>query len=236
MSRDRSRMNIRFIEETGSTNADLLADPSAIEGDWLVALRQTSGRGRRGRAWESPLGNLYASTRVTLRTNDPPAQTLSFVAAWSLWGAAGVSCASFKWPNDIMVGDRKLAGILLERSGDIIVAGFGLNVKRAPEVPGRLTTNVDEWRSEAADVRTIVSDLSLMFADSLARWRTEGFDLFRRLWMSEGPIIGDRLKVDLGNGMTVEGAYSGLADDGALKLTLASGKVELVHAGEVSPS
>ncbi len=227
-------MKLRFIDETGSTNADLLADTSANEGDWLIALRQSSGRGRRGRAWESPLGNLYASTRVTLRTEDPPAQTLSFVAAWSLWGAAGVSPASFKWPNDIMVGDRKLAGILLERSGDIVVAGFGLNVAHAPEVPGRLTTKVDEWRSDGADVRTIVGNLSLFFADNLARWRTDGFEPFRRLWMSEGPTFGDALKVDLGNGMTIEGAYSGLADDGALRLTLSSGKIELVHAGEVS--
>ena len=207
-----------------------------MEGDWLIAARQSAGRGRRGRTWDSPVGNLYASTRITLRPEDHPAQTLSFVAAWSLWGAAKISPASFKWPNDIMVGDRKLAGILLERSGSVVVAGFGLNVALAPEVPGRLTTNVDEWGSEAADVRTIAGELSRLFADNLARWRSEGFEPFRQLWMSEGPTPGDQLKVNLGNGMTVEGAYSGLADDGALRLTLSSGKVELVHAGEVSLS
>lgn len=135
-----------------------------------------------------------------------------------------------------MVGDRKLAGILLERSGHIVVAGFGLNVAHAPEVPGRLTTRTDEWRSDGANVQSIAQQLSLLFADNLARWRAEGFEPFRRLWMSEGPTLGETLKVDLGNGMKIEGAYSGLADDGALKLTLASGKIEFVHAGEVSPS
>ena len=205
-----------------------------MEGDWLIAARQSAGRGRRGRTWDSAVGNLYASTRITLRPEDPPAQTLSFVAAWSLWGAAKVSPASFKWPNDIMVGDRKLAGILLERSGSVVVAGFGLNVAHAPEVPGRLTTKVNDWGADEADVRTTVEELARHLADNLARWRSEGFEPFRRLWMSEGPTLGDRLKVDVGNGMTVEGAYCGLADDGALVLTLSSGKVELVHAGEVS--
>ena len=210
-----------------------MTDADAVEGDWLLASRQTGGRGRRGRQWESPEGNLYASTLVILRDDDPPAQTLSFVAVWSLWGAAGVSPASLKWPNDIIVDDRKLAGILLERSGNRVVAGFGLNVAVAPDLPDRKAARVLDYRVDGADAASIARDLEWLFADNLARWRREGFEPFRKLWMSEGPQIGDSLKVDLGNGMTVEGAYSGLADDGALRLTLASGKIEVIHAGEV---
>jgi BirA family biotin operon repressor/biotin-[acetyl-CoA-carboxylase] ligase len=155
------------------------------------------------------------------------------VAVWALWSTAGVSPASFKWPNDIIVGDRKLAGILLERTEDLVVVGFGLNVESSPHLPDRATTCVREWRSGTFDVLRLFDDLQRLFASNLERWRIEGFSIFRRLWESEGPMVGAQMKVSLGNGMTVEGAYSGLADDGALKLVLASGREELVHAGDV---
>ena len=72
-------MRIRIVERTGSTNADLIADADAIEGDWLVALHQEAGRGRQGRTWMSAEGNFYGSTLVQLRREDPSAQTLSLV-------------------------------------------------------------------------------------------------------------------------------------------------------------
>jgi len=77
-------MRIRIVERTGSTNADLIADGQAVEGDWLVALAQAAGRGRQGRSWVSAEGNFYGSTLVNLRENDPPAQTLSLVAGLAL--------------------------------------------------------------------------------------------------------------------------------------------------------
>src|SRR5205814_3205936 len=75
---------IRIVERTGSTNADLIADTSAIEGDWLVALDQQAGRGRQGRTWLSVPGNFYGSTLVKLRSGDPSAQTLSLAAGLAL--------------------------------------------------------------------------------------------------------------------------------------------------------
>ena len=75
---------IRIVERTGSTNADLLADTSASEGDWLVALDQTGGRGRQGRSWETRAGNFFGSTAVELARGDPPAQSLSLAAGLAL--------------------------------------------------------------------------------------------------------------------------------------------------------
>src|SRR5690348_13140280 len=112
---------IRTVAETGSTNDDVLALARADvpEGTWLRAERQTAGKGRQGRSWESPPGSLYASTLVRLQPGDPPAPTLALVAAVALHQAVSAYAPdlTIKWPNDLVVRGMKLAGILLEREG-----------------------------------------------------------------------------------------------------------------------
>ena len=130
---------IRTVAETGSTNDDLamLARAGVAEGLWLRAERQTGGRGRQGREWRSPPGNLYASTIVRLRPGDPPAPTLALVAAVALHQVAALfapgASIAIKWPNDLMAGGAKLSGILLERSDDAVIIGFGVNLAHHPE-------------------------------------------------------------------------------------------------------
>jgi BirA family transcriptional regulator, biotin operon repressor / biotin---[acetyl-CoA-carboxylase] ligase len=213
---------------------NLVRDGEVFEGDWLIAERQTAGRGRLGRTWKSPSGNLFASTVVQLRTDDPPGHTLSLVAGWALWCAVPHSGAgTLKWPNDLMIGKKKLAGILLERVGENIVIGFGVNVAFAPDVEGRETTCVADWSIESVSADDVVIKLIGELKRSLELWRSKGFDHIRKLWESEGPARTDKLRVNLGNGMTVEGCYAGLADDGGLQLLLASGKIKVVRAGDV---
>src|SRR3954470_11406769 len=102
--------DVRTVPETGSTNDDLaaLARDGAAEGLWLRAERQTGGKGRQGREWFSPLGNLYASTLVRLRPGAPPAPTLALAAAVALHEAAGLFAPAaelrIKWPNDLLCG------------------------------------------------------------------------------------------------------------------------------------
>src|SRR5690606_6236394 len=122
-------ITIRTVEQTGSTNADMLAlaQAGASEGLWLRAERQTLGKGRQGKAWESPPGNLYASTLIRLRPSDPPAATLALVAAVALEEAVSVflpARAAIKWPNDLLIDGAKLSGILLERAADAVVIGI----------------------------------------------------------------------------------------------------------------
>src|SRR5690349_18502921 len=125
--------DIRIVAETGSTNDDVaaLAASGAAEGLWLRAEQQSGGKGRQGRAWRSPPGNLYASTLVRLRSGDPPAPSLALVAAVALHDTATLFAPDgeirIKWPNDLLVGPSKLAGILLERAGEAVVIGFGVN-------------------------------------------------------------------------------------------------------------
>ena len=132
---------IRIVERTGSTNADLLNDRTAVEGDWLVALTQDAGRGRQGREWVSESGNFFGSTLVVLRPGDPSAASLSLAAGLALIEAVDLAAPGLalmlKWPNDLLLGTAKLGGILLERNGDRVVAGFGVNLGKAPKVEGR---------------------------------------------------------------------------------------------------
>ena len=111
-----------------------------------------------------------------------------------------------------------------------------MNVAQAPSLPDQATTCLNEWVAEGRgiDVLDIFTALQTRFRETLDRWRTEGFEPIRQLWESEGPMRGEGLRVGLQDGTTVQGAYNGLAGDGALRLRLASGEVELVYAGDVS--
>jgi BirA family transcriptional regulator, biotin operon repressor / biotin---[acetyl-CoA-carboxylase] ligase len=128
---------IRTVEQTASTNQDVaaLAAAGEPEGIWLRAVTQTAGRGRLGRSWSSPPGNLYASTLVRPRAGDSAAASLALVAAVALhevasaWSAAPVE---IKWPNDLLIGGAKLSGILLESAEGAVVIGFGVNMAHHP--------------------------------------------------------------------------------------------------------
>ena len=129
-----------------------LAQAGAEEGSWLRAERQTSGRGRQGRVWDSPSGNLFASTLVRLRPDDPPPATLALVASLALYDAVAAFLPSdaldelsLKWPNDLLLRLAKLSGILLERQDDAIVIGIGVNLANHPDDLDRLTISLSAY-------------------------------------------------------------------------------------------
>ncbi|OYY67195.1 biotin--[acetyl-CoA-carboxylase] ligase [Sphingomonas sp. 28-62-11] len=231
-------MTIRSVAETGSTNADMiaLAASGAEEGLWLRAERQTAGRGRQGRAWQSPLGNLYASTLVRLRPGDPPPATLALVAAVALEEVVsayfGHHNATLKWPNDLLLGGAKLSGILLERAGDAIVIGFGVNLAHHPVDLDRPATSL-----AAHGVTPTPDDFVSTLADALARWiarwRGEGLAPVRDRWMARAHTPGTALTARLPDGSAVDGIFERLEGDGALILRLADGTARAIHAGDV---
>jgi BirA family transcriptional regulator, biotin operon repressor / biotin---[acetyl-CoA-carboxylase] ligase len=155
---------IRTVAVTGSTNDDVLgiARSGGAEGLWLRAERQTGGKGRQGRQWQSPPGNLYASTLVRLRPGDPPAPSLALVAAVALHDTVALQVpeARIKWPNDLLAGPAKLAGILLERADDAVVIGFGVNLAFHPEQLDRPTTSVAALIGAAPDPAVLVDWLA----------------------------------------------------------------------------
>ena len=226
-------MRIRVVERTGSTNADMIADQTAAEGDWLVALEQTTGKGRQGRGWISAPGNYAGTTLVQIRTDDPPAPTLSLAAGLALIEAIDVAVPAqplmLKWPNDLMLMGKKVAGILLERSGDRIAVGFGINLATAPALQDRQTTSLGG---------TIVPEafaplLAASFARLLELWRSSDSSALVRAWEQRAHLPGTRLSVHLGKNDTISGRFAGLEPDGALRLKLDDGSIEIVRAGDV---
>lgn len=211
-----------------------LAAAGATEGSWLRAERQTSGKGRQGRAWESPPGNFYGSTLVRLRPTDPPAPTLAFVAAVALEQAVSVflaTGATIKWPNDLLIDGAKLSGILLERAGDAVVVGVGVNLAHHPDLPDRPATSLAA-QGVTVDAATFADVLADSFARWLSRWRGEGLDPIRQRWLDRAHPRGTALTARLPDGTTREGLFEGLSAEGALMLRTRTG-VELVHAGDV---
>lgn len=223
---------IRTVAQTGSTNADLLelARAGATEGLWLRAEAQSAGRGRQGRDWASPAGNLYASTLIRLRPHDPVPGSLALVAAVALREAVGVG--TIKWPNDLLIDGAKVAGILLERSGDAVVAGFGVNVAAAPDLPDRPTATLRDAGIAVAPADLVLT-LAERFAAWLARWREPAVGAVAEVWAAYAHPAGTPLSINLPDGGRVEGRFDGLAPDGALALRLASGERRTIHAGDV---
>jgi len=225
---------IRTVPETRSTNEDLLAEAhaGAAEGTWLRADAQSGGRGRAGRSWSSPPGNLYASTIVRLHRGEPEPATLALVAGVALEEVAsayaGTGRFKLKWPNDLMVGTAKLAGILLERADDAVVIGFGVNLAHHPETLERPTASFASLGLAAPDPGGFVLDLAEALARWIARWRGEGLAPVRARWLERAHPIGSALAA---NG--VEGLFEGLDAQGALLLRRADGSIETIRAGDV---
>jgi len=225
---------IRTVPETGSTNEDLLAEArsGAPEGTWLRAETQSGGRGRVGRAWLSPPGNLYASTIVRLHTGEPEPATLALVAAAALEEVAsayvGPGRLQLKWPNDLMAGPAKLAGILLERADDAVVIGFGVNLAHHPENLERPTASLAALGLAAPDPSSFLVELAEAFARWVARWRSEGLAPVRARWIERAHPVGTALTA---NG--TQGLFEGLDAQGALLLRRAGGVVDTIRAGDV---
>jgi BirA family transcriptional regulator, biotin operon repressor / biotin---[acetyl-CoA-carboxylase] ligase len=211
-----------------------LAGQGAPEGLWLRAVEQSAGRGRLGRTWVSPPGNLYASTIVRLRPTDPNAATLALVASVALdetlraYGAA----PWIKWPNDLFIGNAKLTGILLERIGEAIVVGIGVNLAHHPEGLDRAVTSLAAMGVPAPDPELFLRDLAETFARWLGIWRN-GLEPVRTRWLERAHPIGTALSVRLPDQPPLDGLFDGLDADGALRLRLASGECQVIHAGDV---
>ena len=224
------------LDSVGSTNdeAARLADAGAPEGTVVWSRQQTGGRGRRGRQWASPPGNLYSSTILRPDCAAPRAAELGFVAALAV---ADIVPAGrplrVKWPNDVLVDGGKVAGILLEsaigQTGQVqhVVAGIGVNVGFAPQLP--------EMRYRGAalggSVEAALEKLTAALAARLADWRRDGFATVRAAWLAKAGPLGTEVDVKLGEEL-VHGRFAGLDSEGALLLETAAGPRKIV-SGEL---
>ena len=211
----------------------MLADSAAVEGDWLVALDQQSGKGRQGRSWLSQPGNFFGSTLVEIRPDDPPAQSLSLASALALAEAVDAAVPGkalmLKWPNDLLLLGKKLGGILLERSGDRVVVGFGVNLASAPEIPGRQCASL----GGTVTPQVFAPVLAGCFGRLLGLWRSSDPALLAQAWLARAHPVGTRLTVHADAETVVTGRFDGIEPDGALRLRSDEGGLAILRAGDV---
>lgn len=227
------------------TSTNTLALERARAGDrgplWIVAGEQTAGRGRHGRHWRSPSGNLYASRLIV--APPPPARLagLAFVAAIAVHDAVSPWVPDeerprlcLKWPNDLMVGAGKLAGILVEveqvGAGVAAAVGIGINIAAAPEEASAATL-----AGLGADCRAddLFDHLGVAFEKRLAEWDDgRGFAATRDAWLARAMPSGTPTSVRTGSDR-IDGRFRGLADDGAMLVELEGGVVRQITSGEV---
>ncbi len=230
------RFEVRYVEETGSTNDDLsrLARSGAPVGTVLWAGHQTAGRGRLGRTWEAPP---HSSLLVSVLLAAEPAP---FVATARVALAAADACreltgveAALKWPNDLMVGDRKLAGLLAETQvgSSTLVVGVGCNVAWPPpaERPAELggAVALSDLVGQPPDSATLLDRMLSRLQGWLVAQPHEVLAAYRTRCSTLGRLV----RVDVG-GRSIEGRAAGIAVSGALRVTSAEG-TEAVHAGDV---
>ena len=234
---------IETHEELASTSGTLLerlASGAAVpEGQWLVANRQTSGRGRQGRAWFDGHGNFMGSTFVASHAGDPPLGTLALATGLAVREAVLKHLPPgrevlLKWPNDLLVKGAKLSGILLEGARGGVVVGIGVNLAVAPDLPDRPTVSLAQLGA-SPDRDAFAQDLALAVAQEVERWRTFGLEPLIRRWVAAAHPLGTPLRAGEGDEVT-EGTFAGLGPDGSLQLRLADGAMRAIHAGEINLS
>ena len=224
------------LDSVGSTNdeAARLADSGVAEGTVVWAREQVGGRGRRGRTWASPVGNLYSSTVLRPKCAVSRAAELGFVSALAVGDLVPADRAvRLKWPNDVLLDGGKVAGILLESAigqrGKVehVVAGIGVNVTFAPQLP--------EMRYPGAKlggtVEAALEGLTRALATRLAEWRRCGFEVIREAWLAKAGPLGTDIDVRLGEEL-VRGRFAGLDREGALLLDTPTGPRKIV-SGEL---
>lgn len=220
---------LRVEAELASTSDLLLRLAAAGEPEGLavMARRQTAGRGRDGRAWSSPEGNLYIS--LLLRPGTPARE----IGRWPLLSAVAMAEAvepdlpdaallRVKWPNDLLLGGAKLAGVLCESSSgpdgrlDWVVLGCGINLAVAPAVLGRATASLASYGPPDPE------QVAARLIGAVEAWRRRPLPDLLAAWMRRGPAPGERLTLRAGTGETA-GTYAGLAEDGGLLLDTGAG-------------
>ncbi|MEQ1599801.1 MAG: biotin--[acetyl-CoA-carboxylase] ligase [Methylotenera sp.] len=239
----RAWFNLQMLDEVKSTNTYLMQNKNAAHATCVAAHLQTNGKGRRGRTWVSQLGaSLTFSLLWRFQCGAAALSGLSLAVGVALIRALnslGVNDAQLKWPNDVLVEGKKLAGILIELQGDlegpsaaVIGVGFNLNL------PKNVLASIDQPAIDLATVKKIDQNILLgtllkHLADVLSGFEAHGFIGLRDEWLRYHAYQNKPVRMLLPNGTAVQGVVQGVADDGILLVETALG-LQRFSAGEIS--
>ncbi len=234
---------VEILEETGSTMDEARTRASAgVPGPvWVMARRQTSGRGRRGNVWRDPGGNLAATLLLRPKMGAKDAARLSFVSSLAVADMLGALAPDkriqTKWPNDALIEGGKVSGILLESEGqgdhlEWVSVGIGVNLAHAPEpTPGAAFPPVSlaALLGEAPDAEDALRELAAAFARWLDIYRAQGFAPLRESWLARAARLGERIEARLPR-ETLSGVFADIDSDGALVLETPQGTRKIAAA------
>lgn len=239
------RLTVLF--STTSTNAEVVSRYSDCSDHCVVvAEHQTQGRGRRGRTWVSPVGaNIYFSMSVEFESGVAAVEGLSLVVGLSLLKALdslGCVGVGLKWPNDLQVDGKKIAGVLLEMTGDVtgpcnVVIGIGLNVKMPKSFAqdiGQPYTDLCAHMRDVPDRNRVVATIIKHLDAALELFRAKGFEPFRQEWEARDVYKGSLVELSAGRN-ALRGRVNGLTATGGLRLETTEGE-KIVTGGEILPS
>lgn len=234
-----------ILPEVDSTNDEAARrSPALARPTWILALRQTAARGRRGRAWAMPAGNFAATLAIPAKLATPDAALRSYVAALALHDAleglvGGRARLSLKWPNDVLLNGGKVAGILLESAGqggrvNRLSVGIGVNLAAAPPVaevePGALRpVSVLGEAGVVIAPEAFLAPLAAAFAGWDRRLTEDGFQPLRRAFLGRAERLGEPVTARTGTG-TVEGRFETIDDTGAIVLATGTGRCAIPAA------
>jgi len=238
----------RYFSSIDSTNSEALrlASKGEPSGLWIWSAKQHAGRGRLGRTWESLSGNLFSSLLLRLQCDPAIAPQLGFVAGvamhdalMSLQPEGGTNKYQLKWPNDLILNEKKAGGMLLESlllntNQQVVVIGIGLNVKNHPHSTAYPATSLEE-----AGIETTADQVLVQLAHQCDTWikvwdNGSGFSTIRNAWLDRSFDIGTDVTVRLPETL-IAGRFNGIDDHGSLILIMNDGTKKLISAGDVFP-
>lgn len=238
---------VLILDETDSTNAEARrrAEAGEVGPLWITARRQTAGRGRRGRKWESESGNLASTLLLLTRKSPAEAAQLTFAASLAVADLLDryvpPALVTIKWPNDVLLDGRKTSGILIESgpapSGGLWLAvGIGVNLSRTPGETERPATCIAEHLGNGVvsppTIEQAAKALAETFGVWLDRWTTLGFQPILDAWTARTPGLHGPCTARLTN-ETLTGVADGVEADGSLRLKLPDGSLRIISAGDV---
>lgn len=239
---------IQFHKTLPSTNAEAMriGNQGSVPPVWVVAECQTAGRGRSGRTWVSPSGNLFASLLIKTKADITALHQLSLVTGVAVFNAVQSMSSSrietlrLKWPNDLLAGRSKTGGILVESttapegSGYLAVLGIGLNVLANPEVEGRPDVTCLAGLGVEISPEQAIDHLDRELHAALNVWDdSAGFPAIRAAWLERCGPIGEPITVQANDGPLM-GTFAGLDDDGALLFDIKGGERRRCTYGDVT--
>lgn len=235
----------RILAQVDSTLSEAARIAPGLAGpEWILALRQTAGRGRRGRPWKDPAGNLAATLVMTPQGTPAQAALRSFSAALAVFDACvdvtgQASGLALKWPNDVLLNGGKLAGILLESSGQggriaHLAIGIGVNLRSAPDAgavePGAVRpVSLLSETGASVDPETFLTCLAAAFARYEAAFQADGFAPIRQAWLARAARLGGVITARTPRAETT-GLFETIDDAGNLVLGTSTGRVAIPAA------